>query len=230
MSRFKRREFLKVSAGVAAGAAPVLHLGQGRERAVEQHAGEGREAAGVALEALRPGRRGPVLGEREEVQREVRRRGARRHRGLGGRASEGRGGREHRRGAGHHPVDQRRRQPLSREAARRHRRLHVPRHEVRRLVSGVRAYLQAGRQELDRPAARRRGRVHRLPREPHEGGRLRHVPERHRRLPEAVQGAEGEGHAARLRARQRHRRRQHLVATGCCGRSAASSSTRTTRS
>ena len=55
------------------------------------------------------------------------------------------------------------------------------------------------------------------------------VPEGHRRLPEAVQGAEGQGHAGRLGARQRHRR-QRLGATGWSGPSAASWSTRTTRS
>jgi multiple sugar transport system substrate-binding protein len=33
------------------------------------------------------------------------------------------------------------------------------------------------------------------------------LPEGHRRLPEAAQGHEGQGHAGRLRAGQRHRRR-----------------------
>ena len=41
-------------------------------------------------------------------------RGARRQRGLGRRAPEGGGGRQHRRRPRHHPVDQRRREPLSR--------------------------------------------------------------------------------------------------------------------
>jgi hypothetical protein len=61
---------------------------------------------------------------------------------------------------------------------------------------------------LDRRAARRRRRDAGVPREPCEGGRLRRVPEGHRRLPQAAARPEGEGHAGRLRAGQRHRRRQ----------------------
>ena len=70
MSNIKRRKFLKASAAVAAerGGRPV-HLGQGRQRAVEQHAGKGRHAARAALEALRPGRRGPVPRQRQEIHR-----------------------------------------------------------------------------------------------------------------------------------------------------------------
>ena len=44
-----------------------------------------------------------------------------------------------------------------------------------------------------------------------QGGRLRHVPDDDRRLPEARAGDEGEGHAGRPRARPRERRRDHLV-------------------
>ncbi len=43
-----------------------IDLGQGRQRAVEQHAGERREAARAALEALRPGRRRPVHEQRRK--------------------------------------------------------------------------------------------------------------------------------------------------------------------
>ncbi len=71
----------------------------------------------------------------------------------------------------------------------------------------------ARRQEVDRPAAGRRRLADRLPREHGEGGRLRHLPEGHRRLPRALQGAQGQGHARRHGAGQRHRR-QHLDATG----------------
>ena len=49
-------------------------------------------------------------------------------------------------------------------------------------------------------------------------------------LPRDVQGAEGEQHAGRLRARPCHRRRQRLAALGCCGVTAPRPSTRTTRS
>ncbi len=207
-----------------------LHLDQGCERAVEQYAGKGREAAGAALEALRAGRRGPVPGQRQEIQRQVRRRGARRRRRLGGRAAQGGGRREHRRRPGHHPVDQRRRQPLSGKAARRHRRLHVPRREVRRLVSGVRPLPAARWQEVDRRPARRGGRLHGVPREPHEGGGLR---QRSRRTPTASSSC---ARRSRTRARRRDSRSATRPATatpgatGCCGPSAASSSTRTTRS
>ena len=67
--------------------------------------------------------------------------------------------------------------------------------KLRRLVSGLRALPAARRQALDRRAARRRRRLHGLSPERGQGRGLRHLPEGHRRLPEAVQGAEGEGHA-----------------------------------
>ena len=70
MSDIKRRDFLKATAGVAAGTA----LGGGSalfapaaEAQLQGHAGEGREAARAALEALRAGRRGRVGREHEEV-------------------------------------------------------------------------------------------------------------------------------------------------------------------
>ena len=85
------------------------------------------------------------------------------------------------------------------------------------------------RQEVDRAPARRGRLDDGLPREHGEGGRLRQLPEGHRRLPEDVQGGQGKGHAGRHGARQRDRRRP-LVQLARSGRSAASSSTRTTRS
>ena len=51
---------------------------------------------------------------------------------------EGRGRGQHRRRPRHHPVDQRRRQPVSGQAARRDRPRRLPRQEVRRLVPGRR--------------------------------------------------------------------------------------------
>ena len=120
MKQLKRREFLKTTAGVAAGAhRRPDDLGEGCPGAVEQHAGKGREAARAALEALRAGRRRPVSGQRQEVHGEDRHRSARRRRGLGGRAAESGRRRQHRRGPGHHPGDQRRCQSVSRQAARR---------------------------------------------------------------------------------------------------------------
>jgi multiple sugar transport system substrate-binding protein len=84
--------------------------------------------------------------------------------------------RQHRRRPRHHPVDQRRCEPLSRQAARRHRRRRVHRQEVRRLVPGRPGVPEAGRQEVARPAARRGRLDDGLPREPAEGGRLRRLP------------------------------------------------------
>ena len=105
----------------------------------------------------------------------------------------------------------------------------VPRQEVRRLVPGRRGLPAARRQEVDRRAARRGRLDDGLPREHAEGGRLRQLPEGHRRLPEDVQGA------ARPRARRAAWRSATPPATACgatgwCGPSAASWSTRTTRS
>ena len=48
--------------------------------------------------------------------------------------------------------------------------------------------------------------THRLSRKPCQGGGLRQLPEGHRRLPQALPGAEGQGHAGGIRARQRDRR------------------------
>ena len=61
MSEFKRRKFLKTSAGVAAarrcGAGPLLWRRDAHAQTVDVQAGEGREAARAALEPLRAGRR-----------------------------------------------------------------------------------------------------------------------------------------------------------------------------
>ena len=191
----------------------------------------GTPEKGAKLRVLRWSRfvQGDIDQYMKNVQKftgQDRHRSARRQRGLGGRAAEGRGGGEHRRRPGHHPAAR----TTTRTSIRRScvdvtDVCDVPRQEVRRLVSRVRAVPEAGRQEVDRRPARLRGQRDRLPREHAEGGGLRQRPEGHRRLPQAVQGAEGEGHAGRLRARQRHRRRQHVDALGGLGASAARWST-----
>ena len=119
MSKFVRRDFLKAGAAAAAGAvsSPFVWI-KDADAQWTGGAGEGSEAARAALEPLRAGRHRPVHGERQEVQREVRDRSARRQRKLGGRAAQGGGRRQHRRGAGHHPRHERRREPLSGEARR----------------------------------------------------------------------------------------------------------------
>ena len=78
-------------------------------------------------------------------------------------------------------------------------------------------YLQARRQQMDRRPAGLRRQRDRVPREPGEGSRLRQLPEGPRRIPEAHEGAQGQGHARRLRARARHRR-PVAGPTGSCGR------------
>ena len=86
----------------------------------------------------------------------------------------------------------------------------------------------AGRQ-VHRPAARHHRQRHRLPRELGEGGRVLRVPEGHRRLPRAVQGA------CRPRAIRPASRTAMASATatttptGCCGAMAARWSTRAAR-
>ena len=102
---------------------------------------------------------------------------------------------------------QRRRQPVPGQAARRDRPGRVPRQEVRPLVCRCRGLPAPGRQEVDRHPARRVRLDDGLPREHGEGGRLRQLPQGHRRLPEDDEGAARQGHARRHGARQRDRRR-----------------------
>ena len=73
-------------------------------------------------------------------------------------------------------------------------------------------------------------RLHDLPQVGRGQGRLQGIPEGLPRLPRAVQGAEEEQHAGRLRARPCLGRRQCAGCTGCCGATAPTRSTRTTRS
>ena len=60
MSKFTRREFLKTTAGAAAAGSLGVGSAMWSQDASRRHvdAGEGREAARAALEALRAGRRG----------------------------------------------------------------------------------------------------------------------------------------------------------------------------
>jgi hypothetical protein len=111
-----RRDFLKISAGVAAGTATA---GMGGEALAQ-----GKPAAGFAykpekgakLRVLRWKRF--VQGdedtymERQGVHRQVRHRGAGGQRGLGGRAAQGCGGGQRRQRPGRDPVDQRRSAPV----------------------------------------------------------------------------------------------------------------------
>ena len=89
---------------------------------------------------------------------------------------------------------------ISRQALRR---LELPRREIRQARED---------QQLDRHPVRRQHRPDRLSPLRREGSGLRQDPERPRRIPEALPGAEEDQQAGRLRARQRGRRRQRLRA------------------
>ena len=115
-------------------------------------------------------------------------------------------------GSRHHPVDERRREPVSGQARRRHRRLHVSRQQVRRLLSGVRAIPEARRQEVDRRAARRARAMRIVYRDSMlKAAGFDAVPKDTDGFLKLCKALQGEGHARRLRARQRDRRRQHVV-------------------
>ena len=208
MSDFKRRDFLKTAAGVAAGTALGHRLdlvpAEAAAQTYKAAPGEGRETARAALETLRAGRRRRVGGQHQEIYGRDRHRSARRRRRLGGRAAQGGGGGQRRQRAGHHHQHHGRRAPVSGEAGRRQRSRQLPGQQVRRLVrrgEGVRH----ARQEVGGDHDGRRRRHAGLPREPAQGRGLRHGPEGHGRFPQAVPGAEGQGHAGRLRTGQCHR-------------------------
>ena len=232
MSEIKRRDFLKTTAGVAAGAArrPDRSGSKDAQRAVEQsRRRRAPSCACCAGSASSRATRTSGWPTSKKFTEKYRHRGARRQRRLGGRAAEGGGRGQRRQRPRHHPLDQRRRATCIRTSWSTSPTSATT--SARSTAAGTRCarpYLHA-RQEVDRrPAGLRRQRDG-LSREPRQGGGLRQVPEGHGRLPQAVQGAEGEGHAGRLRARQRDRRR-NAGRTGWSGRSAARWSTRRTRS
>ena len=100
------------------------------------------------------------------------------------------------------------------QAARRDRRRRLPRQEVRRLVPGLRGLPAARRQEVDRRAARRAPAAMIVYRESMvKAAGFDSFPKDTDGFLKLMQGAEGEGHAGRHGARQRHRRRP-VVATG----------------
>ena len=114
--------------------------------------------------------------------------------------------RERRQRTRHHHQHDGRRASVSRQAGRCHRRRQLPRQQVRRLVRRIaKAYGMHGKKwvAIMMGAA---GNAHGLSRELDEGRRLRHVSQGHARFSQALPGAEGKGHAGRLRARQRDRR------------------------
>ena len=184
--------------------------GAGRARAdVALQAREGRQAARAALEPLRAGRHDAYMANVKKFTDEDRRRGARRQRRLGGRAAQGGGRRQHRRRPGHHPVDQRRRQPVSREAARRDRPRRLPRQEVRRLVPGRArpTCVPTARSGSACRSARAGSDAWSTARACVKAAGFDSFPKDTAGFLKLCKALQGQGHARRLRAGQRHRRR-----------------------
>ncbi len=209
MSDFKRRDFLKTAAGVAAGTAmgasglilPADVAAQTYKITPEK----GAKLRVLALEAIRAGRRGRLGCTHQEVHRTDRHRCARRRRRLGGRAAQGRGRGQRRQRAGHHHQHHGGRAPVSGKTGRRQRSRQLPRQQVRRLVRLGQSVRDA-QQEVGGDHDGRRRQRHRLSRQPRQGGGIRQGAARHGRFPEAVPGAQGQGNTCGIRARQRHRR------------------------
>ena len=209
MKDFKRRDFLKTAAGVAAGTA----LGTGSMLLPGEAVAQTYKAApekGAKLRVLRWKRF--VQGDEDVWAANTKKftaddghRGSRRRRGLGRRSAEGCRRGQRRQRARHHHQHHGGRAPVSRQAGRRHRRCQLSRQQVRRLVRGIEG-VRHGRQEVGCDHDGRRRQCHGLSRELDEGGRVRHLSEGHARVSETLPGAEGKGHAGRICARQRDRR------------------------
>ena len=226
-----RRHLLGASAGLAA-AAGLNRFGLTPGlRAIRAGLQAGRrcDPSPVALGTVRPGRRGCMAGQHQEIHRCDRRPGAHRQGKLGGRSPESGGGRQCRlrTGYGHELV--RRSAAISRQARRCDRTRRISRQGQWRLVSGSRRLCEARRQ-VHRHAALRHRQCGRLSRQPHEGGR---ASASSRRIPRASSNC---ARPCRPRARPPASRmaRPSAMATtmpiGCCGAMAARWSTRAARS
>ena len=130
---------------------------------------------------------------------------------LRGRAAEGLGRGQHRRGPGPVLGPLLAAASVPAEVRRRHRRRRLSRQEIRRL-GAERGHLRQERQQVDRDSGLLQRQPDELPHRGLEEGRLLGVPEDHRRVPRLCQGDEGAGHARRLGARPRLGRRQWLGA------------------
>ncbi len=173
-------------------------------RSAQVRAREGRDVARAALEALRAGRRRSVHGQHAALHSAHRRRGAGRQRELRGSATQGGGRGQRRRRTRHHHQHRRATAAVPGQAAGRERAGRVPGTEVRRLVRDRSGILHA-RGQMDRDPHRCRRRRDGLPQEHAARRRLRGISQGPERLPQAVPGAEGEGHTAGLRTRPCHR-------------------------
>ena len=208
MSNITRRDLMAGAAGLAAGAA--LGLGRAAAQSIPTYTpGGGRLAAPAALGAVRPGEEeawnantaafteatGVEVRIDQESWEDVRPKAA-----VAANVGSG---------PGHGDELVRRPVPVSRQARRRDRARRGGRRGERRLVRRPEG-LRGARRQVHRHAALRHRQRHLLPRQPREGGGLQRVPEGHRRLPRALQGAEGQQHPRRLPARQGGRRRQQL--------------------
>jgi hypothetical protein len=120
MSQYKRREFLKTTAGATAGAAIV------GAPSVHAQAWNNQPEKGAKLRVLRwkrfvQGDEDAYMANVKKFTAKYRHRSARGPRRLGGCSPESGGGGQRRQRAGRDPVDQRRCQSVSRQAGRRHR-------------------------------------------------------------------------------------------------------------
>ncbi len=193
---------------------------------------ERRELAHAAPGALRPGRRGRVPRQRQELHGKDRRRGQGRLRRLGRHQPADRGDVEFRRRPRHHHRLRGRAAYLCRQADRADRRRRLSRQEIWWLADACATLRQAQQEhELDRAAVRRHRRAAGLSQIGGASRRLRQGAGRSRRHPRSLPQAESGRQAGGLRARQRCRRRQRVRAMdsvvaqrGAAGRRAATSS------
>ena len=215
MNEFTRRSLLQGGTALAAAGAltgpALLDFAKAWAQTAPWKAGAGRQAHRDALEALRAGRRRRLQRHGRRLQDRDRHRDERVQRILRGRAAEGLGRRQHRLGPRSRLGPAHAAAAVPDQGAEDERRRRLSRQEIRRLDRRGAEDLQAG-QRLARHSRRDHRRLHDLPQVGDREGRLQGIPEGFPGLPRTVQGAEGEQHAGRLRARPRLRRRQRLAA------------------
>ncbi len=180
MSDFKRRDFLKATAGVAAGTA----LGTGSALLPTDASAQYKVVPekGAKLRVLRwkrfvQGDEDVWAANTKKFTQMTGHRGSRRRRRLGRRAPEGGRRGQRRQRPGHHHQHDGGRAPVSGQAGRRLRCRQLPRQQVRRLVRLRQAVRHVG-QAMGRDHDGRRGQRHGLSRQLDEGRGLRHLSAR----------------------------------------------------
>ena len=147
-----------------------------------------RQDQSAALEALRGGRGRRVHEDRRRLPEGHRRQGQRLQRILRRHPAQGVGRRQHRAGPGHGVGPAFAAAPVPRQVHRVDRRRRLSRQEVRRLGQSAEAYGKVGGKWIGIPVAINGG-ADQLPHRRVREGRLQGIPEGHRGLPRAVQGA-----------------------------------------